>query len=141
MAQGITVEVKGPLFKKGNRIVNDVTHQLVQRLVELGEQKLDTTLRPRPSGVYLSVQEARRGQATTGNYRRNINGTVQGLRGKIDDGKVVYGPWLEGVSSRNRTRGFKGYASFRRTSQWIQSRVRPEAKKMLRIYARRLNGV
>lgn len=31
----------------------------------------------------------------------------------IWDSYVVYGPWLEGVGSRNRTTRFKGYAAFR----------------------------
>lgn len=35
----------------------------------------------------------------------------------VHDRGVSYGPWLEGVSSRNRTTRFKGYASFRRAVQ------------------------
>lgn len=35
----------------------------------------------------------------------------------VHDRGVAYGPWLEGVSSRNRTTRFKGYASFRRAVQ------------------------
>lgn len=35
----------------------------------------------------------------------------------VHDRGVVYGAWLEGVSSRNRTTRFKGYASFRRAVQ------------------------
>lgn len=32
----------------------------------------------------------------------------------INDSNVIYGPWLEGLSSRNQTTRFKGYATFRR---------------------------
>ena len=35
----------------------------------------------------------------------------------VHDRGIVYGPWLEGTSSRNRTTRFKGYASFRRAVQ------------------------
>lgn len=40
----------------------------------------------------------------------------------VDDSGVIYGPWLEGVGSRNapRTR-FKGYAMFRRATQYLNS--------------------
>ena len=31
----------------------------------------------------------------------------------VDDRKIVYGPWLEGVGRRNRTTRFKGYRAFR----------------------------
>jgi hypothetical protein len=35
----------------------------------------------------------------------------------VNDRGVIYGPWLEGVSSRNQTTRFKGYAAFRRATQ------------------------
>jgi hypothetical protein len=31
----------------------------------------------------------------------------------VNDGGVIYGPWLEGVSRRNAETRFKGYATFR----------------------------
>jgi hypothetical protein len=39
------------------------------------------------------------------------------------DRGVIYGPWLEGVSERNRRTRFKGYAAFRRSAQRTQVRV------------------
>lgn len=33
----------------------------------------------------------------------------------VTDGGIVYGPWLEGTGSRNRTTRFKGYRHFRLT--------------------------
>lgn len=41
-------------------------------------------------------------------------------RGDVDvvhDRGIIYGPWLEGVGSRNATTRFKGYAMFRRATQ------------------------
>ena len=35
----------------------------------------------------------------------------------IHDRGIVYGPWLEGVGSRNATTRFKGYHMWRRTAQ------------------------
>lgn len=37
--------------------------------------------------------------------------------------QVVYGPWLEGTSSRNQTTRFKGYQLFRRAAQETQRKV------------------
>jgi hypothetical protein len=41
----------------------------------------------------------------------------------VNDRGVIYGPWLEGTSSRNQTTRFKGYASFRKALQKTESRV------------------
>lgn len=40
----------------------------------------------------------------------------------VDDSGVIYGPWLEGVGSRNfpNTR-FRGYAMFRRAVQYLEA--------------------
>lgn len=42
---------------------------------------------------------------------------------RVHDRGVIYGPWLEGTGSRNRTTRFRGYASFRRARQSVQARV------------------
>lgn len=44
-----------------------------------------------------------------------------------DDYNIVYGPWLEGVGSRNApvTR-FRGYASFRKAAQTLESSPFPQ---------------
>jgi hypothetical protein len=48
---------------------------------------------------------------------------VSALHRVVDDLGVIYGPWLEGVGSRNQTTRFKGYASFRRATQSVKARV------------------
>ena len=56
----------------------------------------------------------------TGFYRRSVHGEVLGSRhGIIHDSRVIYGPWLEGVTPRNRTTRFKGYAMFRNAYQQL----------------------
>lgn len=42
----------------------------------------------------------------------------------VTDNGVIYGPWLEGVGSRNfpKTR-FKGYAMFRRATQYLNAGI------------------
>ena len=139
---GIELRLSGPLFRSGfpTSVVQQVLRAAVQSIVELGEQRLDQMLRPRPAGVYLSVAQARKGQASTGHFRRNIVARVSGLTGRIDGGNVVYGPWLEGVSPRNQTTRFKGYASFRRTAQWLQTKAQEVLKRHAEHAVRQLNG-
>lgn len=56
-------------------------------------------------------------------YQSQINIARHDLDQVVNDGMVIYGPWLEGVGSRNRTTRFKGYFSFRRAKQAIEQRV------------------
>ena len=114
----------GPLFDgRARSAVRQLSRTVIGRIVRLGEQRLDRMLRPRPAGVFLSVDEAGRGKASTGHYRRSVHPVVADTWGRIDDGGVVYGPWLEGTSGRNRTTRFKGYSSFRRTRRWLQTQA------------------
>jgi hypothetical protein len=50
-------------------------------------------------------------------YETQVTNDRRGDDRRIHDRGVVYGPWLEGTGSRNRTTRFKGYASFRRATQ------------------------
>ena len=139
---GIEVEISGPLFKKGVKITRDAMEDAVQELVELGEQRLDELLLPRPAGVYLSAAQARLGEASTGHYARNVSQDVdvQGLRGRIGDGKVEYGPWLEGTSSRNQSTRFKGYHAFRKVGQWLEKKADDVLEKNIRKAVQRMKG-
>jgi hypothetical protein len=141
MAVGIKVLQTGPLFDRPTKITRDATRLFVQRMVELGEQRLKIILNPRPKGVFLSVSEAAEGKASKGNYSGNVESFVDNLQGLITDGGVIYGSWLEGTSSRNVTTRFKGYASFRKTEQWLQKKVDTEAKNFVHQYVRRMNGI
>ena len=55
---------------------------------------------------------------------------------RIHDSRVVYGPWLEGISERNRTTRFKGYHIFRLVAQGMQQRAvdigNEEAREIVR---------
>lgn len=41
----------------------------------------------------------------------------------VNDTGVVYGPWLEGTSSRNQTTRFKGYHAFREAEAETTTRI------------------
>jgi hypothetical protein len=139
----VTIKVKGPLFDRKNvGLPRKTIEKLVARVVEEGDLHLARMLRPRPAGVFLSIAEAAKGQYSTGNYRRRMNTSTRGLHGKISDGGVEYGPWLEGTGKRNRTTHFKGYHSFRKTTQFMNRKrvpwlVNREIDKMVR----KFNGI
>lgn len=138
---GIKVKITGPLLT-GNpgRIVQEEVQRSIQETVELGEERLNVIMRPAPMGVFLSVSEAKKGQVSKGNYRRNIVTQVRNLVGLIQDSNIIYGAWLEGTGTRNKTARFKGYASFRKTKQWLNRRKRGLQEKMLTRITRRLGG-
>lgn len=53
---------------------------------------------------------------------------------------VIYGPWLEGSSKRNRSTRFKGYRLWRKTSQLLQEDAPKIAEAKLPDLANRLGG-
>ena len=74
----------------------------------------------------------------TGYYRRHISVLKKGSAYTVHDSGVVYGPWLEGVSERNRTTRFKGYSFFRRAWQRFNKAAGPIAEQILRQYVGRM---
>lgn len=138
---GIEVTAKGPLMRgDAPPVVRQTAHDIVDELVDLGMTRLNLMLRPRPSGVFLSVEQAQKGKASQGHYRRNLHQEVRETLGIISDGNTVYGPWLEGTGSRNATSRFKGYASFRRVGAWLQTQAQKVADKYLAKLAEKLNS-
>jgi len=136
MAISFDVELKGPIFTNAEGKVKEGIGDILQAAVEAGEQHLDETLRPRPAGVYLAVSGP---EGSKGNYRRLVHGKVESnFHALITDGGCIYGPWLEGIGSRNETSRFKGYSSFRKTAQWLQEKIGDIAAKVN--LAKRLGG-
>lgn len=56
----------------------------------------------------------------------------------VHDRGVIYGNWLEGLSSRNATTRFKGYGAFRRATQRLQAKAPRLAERLLPKYLGRL---
>lgn len=56
----------------------------------------------------------------------------------VHDRGIVYGPWLEGVGSRNKTTRFKGYSAFRTAKQQVQADV---PRLTAAVVARHLGGL
>jgi hypothetical protein len=103
MGYGINFRLKGPVVEgRGPAIVKAMTEVALEELADYTRYEvltqLDSVLQ-HPTGYYESQVKAER--VAPGIY-------------SINDGGVIYGPWLEGVGSRNApvTR-FAGYHTFR----------------------------
>lgn len=60
-------------------------------------------------------------QNPTGFYESNIQVERREVYRGVTDGGVIYGPWLEGTGSRNKTTRFKGYKTFRTVKQGLDA--------------------
>jgi hypothetical protein len=127
-------KIEGPLFDgRGIKQMRTAINGAVTELTQDAESFLMLTLRP--GGAYKSLAE---GGTSTGHYRRNISTSVKNLIGMVHDNGVIYGPWLEGSSSRNSSR-FPGYASFRRAAQDVQKHADETLGKYVKKFVRKMN--
>lgn len=100
----ITITVSGPFFATAPAaviaaMVREMQYQVAAQVSADVHQNLDRSLQ-HPTPYYetqIMIQD-------------RVDTFV------VHDRGIVYGPWLEGTSSRNRTTRFKGYASFRRAT-------------------------
>lgn len=105
MSLDITVTFHGPLFGgTARRVLQDIGDQAA---VEVGNAALERV-------QYFLDRSIRH---PTPYYETQIVQQTVGNTEVVHDRGIVYGPWLEGTSSRNGTTRFKGYASFRRATQ------------------------
>lgn len=74
----------------------------------------------------------------TGFYQSHIDIKVIDTHAVVSDSGVIYGPWLEGVSSRNKRSRFKGYHTFRLVNQQIQAKSVDVAERDLHRYLDRM---
>lgn len=76
----------------------------------------------------------------TGYYRSRIRTERRGSGAVVTDGRVVYGPWLEGVSSRNQSTRFRGYRMFRQAARRLQRRVPAIIEPSLQRLVQKMGG-
>lgn len=67
----------------------------------------------------------------TGWYKSHITPKKIGPFWMIQDSGVVYGPWLAGTSSRNRTSRFKGYQHWRRLITFVHRIAKPTTDRII----------
>ncbi|WP_084965261.1 hypothetical protein [Thermoactinospora rubra] len=121
------VEVDGPLFDgRAMPILDDIAEEVADAVADQGFRDIHFTLHrvlKRPTGFYQSQIRDRAFASTHVLY----------------DNRVVYGPWLEGVGSRNSpvTR-FEGYFTFRRVALHLNRKAKPIAEQVIARHIGRL---
>lgn len=124
---GTTVKVKGKLFQnlagEFGKLGEAINQELGDAGVALVRQLLDANLRH-----------------PTGYYRSKIVASVMKDSMLISDSRVVYGPWLEGTGSRNKTTRFKGYASFRKATQRLEEAAPHLADQVVVDFVKKMNS-
>jgi hypothetical protein len=103
-------------------------HSAVQDLVAFGEREVKSQLYP--GHGYL-----------TGHYSDSVHGEMSStMHALLTDSGVTYGPWLEGVSSRNEASRFKGYGMFRRALAAMREQSVAYLFKSIRKLTTKLNS-
>lgn len=114
-----TVTTSGPIFHPSSfaKYERALEEELGDMAVEMIQSRLDRVLKN-----------------PTGYYKSKVKSSRPGGNVVVSDSGVVYGPWLEGVSSRNRTTRFKGYKTFRQVFLELDKKVPSVASKLVHRY-------
>lgn len=125
MGNIITTRAVGPIFE--GRAPHIVDELLIGQVKELADYtryevitQLDSVLQ-HPTGYYVS---------------QIVDKTIDPYLHSVNDSRVIYGPWLEGVSSRNQTTRFKGYHTFR----IVKNRMQQKSKAIVGAFLARAVG-
>lgn len=123
----MTTRVSGPIFDgRAAAAVEDFLGEAEDELAREGanrvRQRLGQVLR-NPTGFYAS-------RIVTDRQREDA---------QVTDSRVVYGPWLEGTSSRNHATRFKGYRTFRLVAQELREHAMTIAQRVLPRHLDRMN--
>jgi hypothetical protein len=120
----VSTNSRGPIFDgRARRAANEYVNRFERNLAEEGLNILRREMRAvfrNPTGYYESRCVV-------------IEGHV------ISDSRVVYGPWLAGIGSRNfPVTRFKGYDHWIKTRHELNSRKRGIGERLLRRYTGRM---
>lgn len=123
------VTLTGPFFERRKQEMARITAEVEKDVAQLGHSMVKTNLVSFirfPTPYYWTRTEVRKYPSGPGL--------------SIWDNYIIYGPWLEGVGSRNfpKTR-FRGYASFRKAATALQGRASGTADVSIRKNIGKLN--
>ncbi len=120
-----TVTTSGPIFDgRADLALGQACRESERRIAILGASMVRTFL-----NRVLRVQ--------TPFYRMQVEAEPEAPGWKIWDQDVIYGPWLEGTGSRNRTTRFKGYFTFRTIAAQLQARAAAVCEHVITTYQAR----
>ncbi len=96
----------------------------------------------------LAVEGVRRVKAHLGKVLQNPTGYYESrivvdrkkISRSVSDSNVIYGGWLEGVTSRNKSSRFKGYRTFRMVKQSLATDKVQLAKPIVDKFVREMGG-
>ncbi|WP_030798969.1 hypothetical protein [Streptomyces sp. NRRL S-337] len=127
---GVEVRCEGPLFDgRAERAIQDAANDARDDVSQFAEEHV----------LALTGQYFRH---PSGYYESHIMTTrVSADVDLVHDQGVVYGPWLEGVGSRNApaTR-FAGYGHWRQTKQLVEARGPEIAERAVRRHLPEMGG-
>ncbi len=119
----------GPFFdSRIHRAMDDYTDELEEEAAEWALEHI--------RGIYH-----RDFKNPTGYYEPHVRVRRMRAGAEVWDGGQsgpVYGPWLEGVGSRNRTTRFKGYHAFRRAAIALNERAEAIGERVLSRFIHRM---
>ena len=123
------VDVSGPIFD--GRAVRDMQSYVTTLEEDLAQEAADR--------IHVRLHQVLK--HPTGYYESHIHIERQQDDLVVTDTPVVYGPWLEGVGSRNypRTR-FRGYATFRLVAQQLGRDAQDIADNLIIRYVEEMNA-
>lgn len=125
---GSHITTSGPLFDgSADRIVKRNTREMDRTLGDEGVRRVHDRLH----------QVLRH---PTGYYESRVVSTLRSDGADVTDSRVVYGPWLEGVGSRNQTTRFKGYFTFRLVASELDHAALDVVEPIVHKMVRELNG-
>lgn len=118
----LTVTTHGALFDEGRpqQVVEDFLRETVDEVAQRGHGLLQDRFRAtfkHPTGAYAKRVVVDRAKTEDARV--------------ITDHFVIYGSWLEGTSTRNKSTRFKGYQSFRKVRLQLRKLSAPIAQQNL----------
>lgn len=110
----------------------------IERLLDEYRQDVERSVARRSKERWVSLLKSTIRNPTP-HYWNQIDAVPAGGSWKVWDRMVVYGPWLEGVGSRNKSSRFKGYWNFRKMSTEMNLQAGFIGERLLEAYVRRMN--
>lgn len=108
----LKVEADGPMFDaRGPRALAHAQDAISEKIAKAAQRHILTF------GIANFRYEA---SPPTYFFQHNVVTERVGDQHVVHADNVIYGPWLEGTSSRNTTTRFKGYHLFRRAAQDVE---------------------
>lgn len=124
------VAISGPLFEGDNvgqvldGWAHDVRHDLGESALDWVRTLANQAIKQHETGLYISSQQH----------------DGEGFVSYGGMARVIYGPWLEGNSSRNKTTRFKGYRIYRKAKRRVRNEVPDVAAEIMAKHIGKLQG-